>query len=115
MLARLSQYCFHHRKRVLAIWLVVLVAAIVGGGALAGATATNGSLPGTDSQHAFDLLKASFPQRAGDDADLVFPDVTRNRPAIDAFVADVARVPGISAVDRLQVAANGHVAVVPVT
>ena len=36
MLARLARTCFRHRRLVLVAWLVVLVAAVIGGAALAG-------------------------------------------------------------------------------
>ncbi len=91
MLARLARTCYRHRRIVLVLWVVGFVLAIVGGPALKGESATSGRLPNTDSQAAYDTLKADFPQRHGDEAQIVFADVTKDRPAVDAYLAQGQR------------------------
>jgi RND superfamily putative drug exporter len=115
MLTRVARASYRHRRLVVGTWVVAFVAAIVAGSALAGDYATSGRLPGTDSQTAYDRLATDFPARHGDEAQIVFADVRRNRPAIDAFLADVANVPGVLDVAPLQISSGGAVAMAPIT
>src|SRR5262249_36907013 len=85
------------------------------GGSLAGSWATQGRLPGTDAQHAQDLAAREFPQRSGDSGRLVFAHINGHQSAIDAYTAQVARVPGVAEVDPLQASSNGTIAVAPFT
>ena len=111
MLARLARRCYHRRRLVLFAWIGLLILAIGAGSAFKGVWATNGRLPGTDSQKAYDLLKADFPGRAGDDGSFVFTDVTADRPAVDDFLQKAAAVPGVTAVQPLEISPiNGRVA-----
>jgi RND superfamily putative drug exporter len=93
---------------VLLAWIVVLVATVIGGSALVGRYATGSE--GNDS-----LLAKEFPARSGDDATIVFADVTRDRAAVDTYLAQVAAVPGVSAVEPLQISPGGQVAIAPFT
>ena len=72
MLQRLARFCYRRRRVVLVAWLLALVLVIVLAKTAGGKDATNFTLPGTESQQAFDLLKAHFPARSGDTADIVF-------------------------------------------
>ncbi len=123
MLQRLARLCYRRRRYVLVAWLLALVLVSVLSKVAGGKDATNFSLPGTESQQAIDLLKAKFPARSGDTADIVFAapgpgGVDRFKPQIEAAVAAAARAnPHISAVispfDVLgarQVSADRHVA-----
>ncbi|MEA2214820.1 MAG: putative drug exporter of the superfamily, partial [Solirubrobacteraceae bacterium] len=60
---RIAQWCHDRHRLVIGLW----IAAIVGFGALAGASGggfvNNFSLPGSESQKAVDLLKSKFPQQ----------------------------------------------------
>ena len=92
ILYRIGRWSFHRRRFVAGLWLAAVVLAV-----LAGATAPAGeeediSMPGTESQKAFDLLDERFPQSnsQGAEARLVFqaPDgqqVTdaENRAAVE--------------------------------
>jgi putative drug exporter of the RND superfamily len=86
MLQRLARACYRRRRYVLVAWIFVLVLVTVLSKTEGGKDATNFSLPGTESQRAFDLLKANFPAQAGDSGDVVFeatgPGGVRN-PAIE--------------------------------
>ena len=90
MLARLARFSYHRRRLVVLAWIGVLVLSIVAGGALKGAWSTSGSLPGTDTQRALDLLKAEFPGQAGDEAAVVFADVSADPPAVADFLKQAA-------------------------
>src|SRR5579864_7781005 len=71
-LARLARTCYLHRRRVLATWIALLLLVGFLSKAAGGKDTTKFSLPGTESQQAVDLLKARFPARSGDTADIVF-------------------------------------------
>ncbi|MGZ4688959.1 MAG: MMPL family transporter [Acidimicrobiia bacterium] len=115
MLAGLARTCYRHRRIVVALWLLVFILAIAGGGALKGEYATSGRLPNTDSQAAYDTLKRDFPQRHGDEAQIVFADITQHRAAIDAYLAKVAKVKGVIEVEPIRVSQGGKIAVAPIT
>ena len=70
MLERLARWSYTHRWRILAIWIVALVGAIFAAKVGGGDYASNFSLPGAESQHALDLLKARFPSESGGTVDI---------------------------------------------
>src|SRR5437870_6383923 len=72
VLARLSRWCYGHRRLVVVLWIGGFVALNVLGGAVGNAYSNNFSGGHSDSVAAFDLLKARFPARAGDTANIVF-------------------------------------------
>jgi putative drug exporter of the RND superfamily len=72
MLEALARRSYRHRKAVVALWLAVVVGVNVLGTVAAGDYSSDYSLPGTESQAAYDLLKGRFPQQSGDTADAVF-------------------------------------------
>jgi RND superfamily putative drug exporter len=115
MLHRIARISFHHRRAVLACWCLALALAVTVGPALAGKYSTTGRLPHTDSQAAYDSLARDFPQRHGDEARIVFADITQDRPAIDEYLHRVARVDGVMSVEPPQISKGGHIAVVPIT
>ena len=45
----------------------------------------------------------------------MFADIRQNRPAVDAFLAEVAQQPGVLEVSPLQIAPDGAVALAPIT
>ena len=115
MLTRLARVSFRHRRIVLATWIVALLLAVVGGSAVAGSTATQGRLPHTDSQRAYDILAQEFPQRHGDEGRIVFANIARDRSQADAFLAQVKRLRGVDDVEPLLVSPRGEVAIAPIT
>jgi len=104
MLQRLARLCYRRRRAVVLVWVAALVLVLVVSKTAGGKDTTSFSLPGTESQQALDLLKARFPARSGDTADIVFAapgaggiDAVRSR--IDAAVAAASRAnPHISSV-----------------
>ncbi len=108
MLARIARTCYRRRRRVAVAWIVALVIAVVGGSALAGTWATG-------NEGTRDRLAREFPDREGNDAAIVFTDVTRDRAGVDAYLGQVATTPGITDVRPLQISSSGHIALAPIT
>jgi putative drug exporter of the RND superfamily len=71
-LQRLARFCYDRRRYVLVAWLLAFVLVTGLSKTAGGKSATNFTLPGTESQRAFDLLKQNFPARSGDTAIIVF-------------------------------------------
>ncbi|HEY1739419.1 MAG TPA: hypothetical protein VGI86_11945, partial [Acidimicrobiia bacterium] len=95
MLTRIARVSFHHRRLVLAVWVVVALAAITIGPSLAGSYANSGRLPHTDSQRAADLIARDFPSQHGDEAQIVFADFAAHRAAVPRYLRNVAHAPGV--------------------
>ena len=115
MLTRIARTSYRRRRLVVITWVAVLIAGVTIGSRFTGDWAEGGRLPGTDSQRAADLLKDQFPERGGEEAAIVFGDVARDRDRIDVYLSEVAAVPGVLGVDPLEIAADGHIAIAPVT
>jgi putative drug exporter of the RND superfamily len=105
-LAGFARWCFHHRKAVLAAWLIALVGLLVIGFVLVKASYSDTfSLPGTDSAAAQDVSAADFPVHTGDSGQIVVQarQGTLRSPAIEAAVssmlAKVSRLPRVRSVD----------------
>jgi RND superfamily putative drug exporter len=111
-----------HRRRVLVTWIALLLLVGFLSKAAGDKDTTKFSLPGTESQQAIDLLKARFPARSGDTADIVFyapgaAGVRGVRPQIEAAVAAAAHAnPHISGVvspfspgGARQISSDGHI------
>ncbi|GAC1316725.1 MAG: MMPL family transporter [Acidimicrobiales bacterium] len=107
VLQRLALVCYRRRRVVLLGWIAVLVGVLVLSNVAGGKNVTNFSLPGTESQKAFDLLKAKFPARSGDTGQIVFstsapggvhnPEVQRRMEAAFAAVRGVdPHISGVS-------------------
>ncbi|MFC5722074.1 MMPL family transporter [Streptomyces gamaensis] len=98
-LYRLGRLAFRRRWYVALIWVALL--ALAGTGAATASKATNNSfsIPGTEAQHAFDLLEQRFPGKTADGASarVVFkaPDGQKitdpaNKAAVEKTVAELA-------------------------
>ncbi|TDD73876.1 MMPL family transporter [Actinomadura darangshiensis] len=91
-LYRIGRWAFRRRRLVGALWLCALVLAVVAAGLAPSGQDEDLSMPGTESQKAFDLLDERFPQSnsQGAEARLVFqaPDgqqvtAQQNRAAVE--------------------------------
>jgi RND superfamily putative drug exporter len=71
MLRRLASFCYSRRRTVVAVWVVLLIGISVLAKAEGGDLLKTFSLPGSQSQAAFDVLKHDF-NRKGDTGELVF-------------------------------------------
>jgi putative drug exporter of the RND superfamily len=102
--AGVARWCFHHRRAVLALWLVALIGFGAVDRSVGAKYANNFSLPATDSSRALDILNADFPTQAGDSEQLVVQarEGTLRTPAVEAavnaLIGQVARLPHVRAV-----------------
>jgi RND superfamily putative drug exporter len=70
---KLARASYHHRRAVLAVWIVLLVGLSFLASSAGGVFKVQNGLPGSESQHAFDLLKQKgFGDRAGIQAQIAF-------------------------------------------
>ena len=72
MLRRLVSWSYDRRRRVVALWLVGLVAATLLAGAAGGDNEVDFTVPGSDSARAAELLEERFPRFAGGSVDVVY-------------------------------------------
>ncbi|MFP5353090.1 MAG: MMPL family transporter [Actinomycetota bacterium] len=100
MLERIARFSYRRRWLMLVVWVVALIGFNVLQATAGGDYSTDFSLPGADSQKAFDLLEERFPQAAGETADIVFkaeqgvmdPEVASEMEALLARLSEVERV-----------------------
>ena len=69
---KLAHWCVQHRRIVVAIWVVTLVALSAIGGSVGTAYKDSFKLSGTDSFDAINLLKRAAPKESGDREQVVF-------------------------------------------
>ena len=118
----LARWCFTHRFRVLAAWVLALV--VLGGLSVkAGSGYTDSfSLPGTESTTALNLLTDNFNTESTDTNQVVFAAEDVNDPAtkarIERTLDQIAKLPHVERVDspfaegaaQSQISKNGEVA-----
>ncbi|WP_413754848.1 MMPL family transporter [Streptomyces sp. MMBL 11-3] len=101
-LHRVGRWAFRRRRTVLLIWVAVLAAVFLGATSASEAPEGSSSMPGIESQKAFDLINERFPGAEADGAEarIVFvaeqgQQVTTaaNRSAIDKLVTAAADGP----------------------
>jgi RND superfamily putative drug exporter len=99
-----ARWCFRHRKTVLAVWLIALVAFLAVGRSVGSSYTNSFSLPGTGSNQAQAVLQADFPAQVGDSDQIVVRarQGTLRTPAVEAAVtgmlAKVSRLPDVRSV-----------------
>ncbi len=91
MLQRLARACYHHRKRVVLIWVALLVGLFALNSAAGGKFLDEFKLPGSESQDAFDFMEDhGFANRAGFTGQIVFEaDQGVDDPAVRAAMEDL--------------------------
>ena len=107
LLYRLGRASFRRRKLVVLLWLVLLAA--LGGSALAfkGATSSDFTMPGTESQRAIDSLRQEFPEASGATGTIVVAAPQGRtladpqlKTAVQGLAKEAATLPGaVGAVD----------------
>ncbi|MFC0503179.1 MMPL family transporter [Micromonospora costi] len=107
LLYRLGRGSLRRRRLVVAIWLVVLVALGLAAAFLRGPTASNFTMPGTESQRALDLLAQQFPAASGATGTIAVKapaegqlGTPQGQAVVKEIVQEAGQVPGvIGAVD----------------
>ena len=118
MLRSVSDFCFRHKYLTVFAWLAAVVGLTVLAAGAGGSYASNGRLPGTDSQRAYDLLAARMPQDPNIEGDMARVVVHDSRglsdPAVaarvDDLLAGIAATPGVivpPSADALTVSPDG--------
>src|SRR5581483_740669 len=73
MFKRIAAFSYDNRRLVVGGWVLLLIGLFVLYGVAKGETRTEFRLPGSESQAAFDILKArGFSDRSGDSSRIVF-------------------------------------------
>jgi uncharacterized membrane protein YdfJ with MMPL/SSD domain len=105
LLYRVGGWCASHRRRVVALWLVLIVGLAVFASAVKQPTTSEFSIPGTQSQKALDLLNKKFPGTGGAHAQVVFSvsgahklTSARAKQAVDATLARLRKAPQVVSV-----------------
>jgi RND superfamily putative drug exporter len=76
VLGRLAGWCYDHRRWVLVIWVLAVVAVIASAVSVGGSFDNNFSSGNSGSQQAQNLLATRFPAEQGDSADVVLRSAT---------------------------------------
>ncbi|MEV4821091.1 MMPL family transporter [Micromonospora sp. NPDC049274] len=113
LLYRLGRGALRRRRLVVALWLVVLVGAGLAAATLRGPTASNFTMPGTESQRALDLLAEQFPAASGATGTITVKAPANGQLAtpqgqavVQELVQQAGTLPGVvGAVNPLQVGA----------
>ncbi len=120
---RLARSCYRHRRIVLGAWVVLLVGLMALASTAGGVFKVDFSLPGSESERAFDILEArGFADRTGEQGQIVFSAPQGiDDPAVEAamqdFFADIEQsVEGVTIVSPYteagarQIAQDGTIA-----
>ena len=102
-LARMTGAVARHPWRTVTVWVLAVIAIAMASAAYRGTLVNDFTIPNSDAQHATDLLKARFPQQAGDSANVVFSASSGLRAApqkatVERALRAAARVPGVTSV-----------------
>lgn len=102
-LPRLARWSAAHRRLVVALWVLLALGGLVLDKALEPDFRNDLSVPGTDSEQAFDLLHERFPERSGDSMQVVLQgpeglDDPAVRAAVDASTEEIAALPDVGEV-----------------
>jgi len=100
----LARFCVRRRVAVLCVWLIAAILLVAVSHRLGDNTNDNLSLPGTDSQHATDVLKRSFPAQANGTSPIVVHAKTgkltdqNNANAVNQAAANLSKNKDVAAV-----------------
>jgi len=119
-LGRLAGFCYDRRNLVLALWVVLVIGITVVAQVVGTHFENKFSSGNTPSQHAANILSASFPAKSGDTADVVFHSsgpITAEKGVINGVVARLRPLNNVSGVTSPfsnsgahQISGDGHVA-----
>ena len=99
----LAQVAFRHPWRVLAVWLVILVALIGTTSVFFKAPTSDISIPGTPAQDAIDHVGELFPAAGGGTGRIVFnthdgKSIVDEKATVENLLTDIAKVDGVNQV-----------------
>jgi putative drug exporter of the RND superfamily len=99
-LARLARACALHPWRTIALWVTVIATLGVSAQMFGGKLVNEFTIPGSDTQHALDLLQSRFPERAGEAAQIAFTSdkpltSAGNKADVAAAQAAAKKIPGV--------------------
>jgi RND superfamily putative drug exporter len=98
-LARLADYVYRRRGRVVLAWVATLAAVLIVVPRFAGDFGVEFGTPGSESKAASDLLEEHFPQTSGESVNVVWESPAGAReaqPRIEALLAEAERLEGIA-------------------
>jgi RND superfamily putative drug exporter len=111
-LARLADFTYRRRGRVVLAWIVLLVATLAIVPRFAGDFSTEFGTPASESQEARDLIEAHFPQSSGESVNVVWEaarGARKAQPDIDRFVEQAVRVEGVGDVSAPRYSRDGTI------
>ncbi|MBJ6999387.1 MMPL family transporter [Streptomyces sp. CRPSP2-6A1] len=118
-LGRLGGRCARHPLTVIAVWLLILVAALTGRHLVGPVFSDQVSLPGTASHAGADLLARSLPQAGRPSGKIVFHaeagTVADRRSGLDRTLAALRGLPHVTAVGAPVTSTDGRTAQTTVT
>ncbi|GAA2479736.1 MMPL family transporter [Actinocorallia cavernae] len=118
-LGRLGGRCARHPLTVIAVWLLILVAALTGRHLVGPVFSDQVSLPGTASHTGADLLARSLPQAGRPSGKIVFHTgtgtVADRRSGLDRTLAELRGLPHVTAVGAPVTSTDGRTAQTTVT
>lgn len=97
---KLGRFAVRHRKAMVAAWLGLFVAIAVGAQVADTETSDAFTIPGTESQEAFDLLDERFPAQSGTSGQIVFATedgspLADAADAVNASLAEAGELDGV--------------------
>ncbi len=116
LLHRLGGSAARHPWRTIAIWFIAVLAVLGLAGTVGGPLNDDYTIPGTDSQQAYDLLLERFPEVAGADARVVVhaEEGGLDPAALGAAERRLARMASVGVVSPAVLAPSGDTAVISV-
>ncbi len=104
LLERWARFSHRHRWQVVGVWVLILVGLFAANFQFGGSYVSEFKVPGAESQTAADLLKAHFPARFGDSADLVFEAPagvasSAVRPRVQSVIDQVKGIDGVVSIE----------------
>jgi putative drug exporter of the RND superfamily len=114
-LARVADFAYRRRGRVVLAWIAVLAAAFIVAPRLAGEFSAEFATAGSESQAAADLIAERFPGTTGDTIEVVWQADTGARdPAViarvDRFLEEAERLEGVAGAQTPRVSRDGTIA-----
>ncbi len=121
-LGRLAGWCYDHRRRVLLVWIGLIIVITVVAQSMGSRFQDSFGSGNSASQQVQNLLTARFPKKAGTSADVVVSTTgpvrsSANRSTTAAMVRELAALPHVSTVQspfaptsHHQVSSDGHIA-----